>query len=320
MISLIATVYNEVDTLLVWLQSMRAQTVPPDEIIIVDAGSTDGTWELLKEEALHNPSLKIFQEKGNIAHGRNVAINRAKGEYIVVADAGCMYTPTWFGKITASLDTKNIQFATTAFAPWFKKGDTMSIYLIAAATIPTAKEFRKQWLPSSRSVAFRKHLWESVQGYPEWLPICEDVVFDLAIERMGIQPVYIREPLVLWRPRLTLKKYCVQLFKYTRGDGHAGLFFSRQLVRYSVYGMSIALLVVALTNYQFAIVLIGGIVIYNYTFWKRWINFTQDKNILYRGLGILLVPFVIALGDVAKMCGWPVGVWERKIRKIAPTV
>ncbi|MBP9732122.1 MAG: glycosyltransferase [Candidatus Magasanikbacteria bacterium] len=316
MISLIATVYNEKLSFVTWLKSIQAQTKKPHEIIIVDGGSTDGTWELLGEESSRDPLIKIFQEKGNIAHGRNTAIRYAKGEYIVVADAGCLYALTWFEKITESLGKNHVQFATTAFGPWFKKGDSMIVYLIAASTIPMDKEFFRPWLASSRSVAFAKHMWQNVQGYPEWLPICEDIVFDLAVEKQGIKPVYIQETLVLWRPRLSFKEYGVQLFKYTKGDGHAGLFFARQMVRYVVYATSIILFILMFINYVYVIVLGVGIVLYMSKFWKRWLYFTRDKNILYRCVGILFMPFIIALGDIFKMCGWPVGVYDRYIGKI----
>ncbi len=311
MISLITTVLNEKNNIAEWLTSFVNQSKKPDEIIIVDGGSTDGTWEWLQEQARNNTVLRIFQEKGNIAHGRNVAIAHARGSYIVVADAGCTYSVAWFEKITTPLVELEAEFVTTAFNPWFKKGDPFKVYLIAAATIPAKHEFGNDWLPSSRSVAFKKTVWEKAGGYPEWLPICEDIVFDLNIQKCNIPTTYIREPLVLWRPRPTLKQYCLQLFKYTRGDGHAQLFFGRQIIRYSTYVFSLGLCVVGAVHPGLWALLISGILIYNYKFWKRWIVFTANKSIQYKFVGICLLPAVIILGDVAKMCGWPLGVYER---------
>ncbi|MBN1967720.1 MAG: glycosyltransferase, partial [Anaerolineae bacterium] len=42
-ISLIMTVFNEGDTIQAVMESLLAQTRPPDEIVIVDGGSTDDT-------------------------------------------------------------------------------------------------------------------------------------------------------------------------------------------------------------------------------------------------------------------------------------
>ena len=47
-ISFITTVYNEEDSIVEFLQSLKAQTCLPDEMIIVDGGSTDKTFDLAK--------------------------------------------------------------------------------------------------------------------------------------------------------------------------------------------------------------------------------------------------------------------------------
>ena len=39
-----------------------------------------------------------------------------------------------------------------------------------------------RFLPSSRSVAFRKSAWTAIGGYPAWLDYGEDIVFDLALQ------------------------------------------------------------------------------------------------------------------------------------------
>ena len=247
MFSLVATVLNEKrrvsmdgtrhdsvesNNLAEWLGGLLSQSVLPEEIIIVDGGSVDGTWEYLEQKSREVSLLRIFQKPGNISVGRNFAIQKASGENIVVTDAGCSYHPDWFKKISQTLNSSNGKFVATAFGPWFKKEDSFLTYLIAATTIPAPGEFVRGWLPSSRSVAFSKELWQKVGGYPEWLPICEDVVFDLKIEKLGIKPELAREPLVFWRPRTTLVGYFKQLFKYTKSDGHAGLWLHRQLIRY----------------------------------------------------------------------------------------
>jgi hypothetical protein len=98
MISLIITVKNERAVLPLWLESIKRQTLQPDEIVVVDGGSTDGTFEWL--ESVKSATFTVLQKKGNIAVGRNIAIQTAKGEIIVATDAGCLYSPEWLQKIT----------------------------------------------------------------------------------------------------------------------------------------------------------------------------------------------------------------------------
>jgi glycosyltransferase involved in cell wall biosynthesis len=316
MISLIATIFNERDNLEKWLDGLLHQIKLPDEIVIVDGGSDDGTWERLVGKAGEYTIFKIFQHKGNIASGRNYAIRQAQGDIIAVTDAGCVYEPAWLEKLVAPFAGGAV-WSATGFGPWFKEGDNLLFFLIAAATIPAPSEFQKDWLPSSRSVAFKKEIWQKAGGYPEWIPICEDIIFDLKIKKLGTPLSYAREPLVFWRPRTSLGAYFKQLYKYTKSDGHGKLWLSRQLVRYGVYGASLALLILTVfVDRTLLIILFAGAMAYMFKFWKRWAVFSKDLSVGKKIVGYILLPFIIAFGDMAKMCGWPVGVWERMRGKI----
>lgn len=317
MISLIATVLNEKDNIEKWFDGILSQSVIPNEIVIVDGGSTDGTLEWLLEKSGGNKAIKVFQRSGNISTGRNYAIKNSQGDIIVVTDAGCVYDHDWFKKITQSILSGASELSSTAFGPWLEYKDDFLTFLIAAATIPSKNEFQKDWLPSSRSVAFKKSLWFKVGGYPEWIPICEDVIFDLKLKKIGARFEYIREPLVFWQPRKTLKKYFKQLYKYTKSDGHGKLWLNRQLTRYIMYVFSAILLVASFVMSKlFLAVLFLGLFIYTKKFLTRWLSFTKNFGVAKRIIGVILMPFIIIFGDLAKMSGWPVGVYERRIGKI----
>jgi glycosyltransferase involved in cell wall biosynthesis len=314
MISLIITVLNEKKNISAWFESIQKQSLPLDEIVIVDGGSDDGTWEYLQEVQKKISNLNIFKSSGNIAEGRNFAIRETKGNIIVVTDAGCVYNTNWLEKIVQPIVAGNGKWSATAFGPWFEPSDSLLVYSIAAATVPEKNEFKKDWLPSSRSVAFTKELWHTVGGYPEWIPYCEDVIFDLKIKKTVGAPAFIREPLVFWRPRMNLLKYCKQLYNYTRSEGHGNINFFRQLVRYGVYIGSVLIIVLAIIKSNwFWLPLFSGIVIYMSKFWRRWFSFTRDKNSIYQTGGLLVLPLAIVLGDISKMVGYLVGVFERTI-------
>ena len=316
MISLVITVLNEQTHLEQWFLSIQKQSVQPDEIVIVDGGSVDQTWEILQINAKKNVKIKLFKKIGNIAVGRNCGIKNSQGNIIVVTDAGCIYQKSWLEEITKPLFEKQAQFVTTAFGAWLTPIDPISVYAFAASTTPQKSEFNKDWLPSSRSIAFLKEIWHSVGGYPEWLPICEDVVFDLKIKKKGISFFYCRSPLVFWKPRNSLIKYIKQLFYYTRGEGHAGLNLYRQLIRYGVYFGSLFIFIFALLINQYKILFILlGFLIYFWKFYKRWFIFTENFFWYRRLSGIILLPLVVMIGDVAKMVGWLVGLCERLIKK-----
>ena len=92
--SVVITVLNEASSLPGLLDSLSGQTRPPDEVLVCDGGSTDGTLALLEAEARLN--LRIVQRPGaNISEGRNASIAAATGEVIAVTDAGVRLSPEW---------------------------------------------------------------------------------------------------------------------------------------------------------------------------------------------------------------------------------
>ena len=74
------------------LRSAFLQTLPDIEVICVDDGSTDGTWELLQRLKGEYNNLKICSQENKGAGGaRNKGIEAAKGEYIAFLDADDFY-------------------------------------------------------------------------------------------------------------------------------------------------------------------------------------------------------------------------------------
>src|SRR3989442_15912979 len=75
-----------------FLDSLRAQTRPPDETIIVDGGATHGTLEGLEQAT----NLTVISEPGaNISPGRHVAIAAAAHDVIPATDTDRTLAPPW---------------------------------------------------------------------------------------------------------------------------------------------------------------------------------------------------------------------------------
>ncbi len=306
MISLIATVRNEKTTIAAWWYSLSLQTRQPDEWVIVDGGSTDGTWEWLREMSQVVPNLVIKQVPGNIASGRNAAIDAAKGDIIVVTDAGCTYAREWLAAIVRPIEIGEGEWSATAFGPDLGQANWLQTSL-AALTTPAVSEFGRDWLPSSRSVAFQRSLWHTVQGYPTWLPFCEDVLFDQALAQVG-KLVLVREPLVFWRPRPTILAYLRQVFNYTRSEAHASLNPLRQAARFAAYPVFVGLLAYGPVWLAPILYIAGLEYLQKYT--RRWFTFAASRSLLLRFIGIIPLAGLLIAGDVAKMAGWLYGKYE----------
>ena len=313
--SLIMTVLNESDLLPKWFKNISIQTKQPDEIVIVDGGSGDETWEYLLKMSEKMPNLKVFREPGNIAHGRNFAIRKSTGNLIVSTSAGCTYSPNWFKMITEPFADKNVAWATTGFGPWLEQGDSMLTQLIAAASIPQRNEFRRNWLPSSRSVAFLRDRWQTAGGYPEWVSNCEDELFDKKLIRKEGSPVFIREPLVFWRPRTSLAKFFKMLFGYSRGEGLASLSVQRHILRMVSYFLSVIFVIFSAWYSPLYLLIIAALTLgYFDRYWKRWMAITPGRAFVFSFFGMLILPMVVIFGDLAKILGFITGTIKRQFK------
>jgi len=95
-ISIIIPAYNEASTLPACLEAIAAQTVQPDEVIVVDNNSTDSTTAV----ASRYPFVKVVLEKRQgIAHARNKGFNAASGDLLARIDADTQVPADWIESI-----------------------------------------------------------------------------------------------------------------------------------------------------------------------------------------------------------------------------
>lgn len=90
-ISVVIPTYDRKDYLLEALESVLAQHVPPDEILVVDDGSTDGTREAL---APYERRIRyIRQDNQGKSAARNTGILAARGDYVAFLDSDDVWEP-----------------------------------------------------------------------------------------------------------------------------------------------------------------------------------------------------------------------------------
>lgn len=315
------TVFNEADTILTVLRTLAAQSRKPDEVVLVDGGSQDETIATIRQWLEQNPGLlniKILVQHGaNISQGRNLAIAHALHPIIAVTDAGVRLEPNWLEILTAPFERKEVAVVAGFFQA---EPDPSSPWEIAlgATTLPIISEIQPaNFLPSSRSVAFLQSAWEAVGGYPEWLDYCEDLIFDLSLKKSGYSFEWCPTALAHFRPRSSPTAFFKQYYRYARGDGKANLFLKRHLVRYATYSVAGPLMVWlgwSRTRWWVGLLLIGAGLFYVRTPYQRLFVHTptfQKLGLLGKIAAILWLPTARAIGDLAKMCGYPSGVWWR---------
>ncbi len=314
-VTVISTVLNEQESIRDLMDSLIAQTRQPDEIVIVDGGSRDGTIAEIEKYADRLPLRVLVVPGANISQGRNRAIAAATGDIIATTDAGVRLHPRWLEALIAPLETSlELQVVSGFFLP-----DPQSPFEVAmgATVLPALEDIRPdRFLPSSRSVAFRREAWQAVRGYPEWLDYCEDLVFDLRLrDRYGAFG-WAPDAVAYFRPRSSLRAFFIQYYHYARGDGKADLWCKRHLVRYATY-LVVAPALIALgavyTPWWWGLLVLGGGV-YCRRPWQRLARYWGDLSFWDKLRALALVPVIRLVGDVAKMIGYPVG-WAWRLRR-----
>ena len=338
--SVIVTVKNEGESIHRLLDSLAAQTRPPDEVVICDGGSTDGTLAMLSADAkgARLPLQVIVRPGANISQGRNAAIAQATGEVIASTDAGVELSPEWLQERVAPFERGHVEPCpcappgagglaskpAQASTPWVVAGffvpDVRTAFEVAmgATVLPQPDEILpEKFLPSSRSVAFRKQAWQAVGGYPEWLDYCEDLVFDLALRDRFGPFVFAPKAMAHFSPRANLRAFFRQYYLYARGDGKADLFRRRHAIRYITYlvvAPAILLAGLALSPWWWTLFLAGAAG-YTYRPYRHLARMWGTLSAAEKVQAALLVPVIRVTGDVAKMLGYPVGVmWRFKNR------
>jgi glycosyltransferase involved in cell wall biosynthesis len=315
-VSVILTVFNEGASIGRLLDSLKSQTRTPDEIVVVDGGSTDQTVETLRTEAKNGSlSLRVLVEPGaNISRGRNLAIQAAANELIASTDAGVQLSEEWLAEICAPLDAGQCQVVSGVFVP-----EVHTVFEIAmgATVLPTLAEINpERFLPSSRSVAFTRSAWQTVGGYPEWLDYCEDLIFDIRLRQRFAPFGFAPEAVAHFRPRGDLRSFFKQYYRYARGDGKANLFWKRHLIRYGSYLVALPLLILAglwISPWLWvAGLLLAGIGYLTVPYRRLWPHLA-GLSLPEMVAAILWVPVIRFTGDVAKMIGYPVG-WMWRLR------
>lgn len=311
LVSVIATVKNEGESIRPLLDSLIHQTRFPDEIVICDGGSTDSTLEILKEYQTWLPLQLLVVPNCNISVGRNRAIAAAQGEIIAATDAGVVLAPYWLEELVKPIEAGE----TAVSSGWFEADPYTDFEVVMGATVlPSRKDIDPaSFLPSSRSVAFLKEAWTQVGGYPEWLEHSEDLVFDFALrDQYGSFP-FVDTAVAYFRPRSSLPSFFKQYFYYAKGDGKANLWPKRHLIRYVTYLLGLPLIFRAIWKERrlgWGVLLMGTAVYCQKPAQRLWLT-TWGWRPPARLRAFALIPIIRFVGDIAKMIGYPVGLLWR---------
>ena len=206
-VSVIVPVYNVEKYVAKCIESILAQTYTDIELLIVNDGSTDGSYEICKNYALKDSRIKLFtQDNKGLSASRNRMLKEATGDYVLFVDSDDWVLPYLIERLIVLISEKDADIAACGYI----KAKTDSIESVPRhnwrISTYTGKEFADDMtrLFGCRSFAWgrliRKSLADSL-SFPEGR-IFEDTY---AMPKFALNScksvVYTKEPLYIYRIR-----------------------------------------------------------------------------------------------------------------------
>jgi len=94
-VAVVVVNFNRKDMLADCLDSLLAQTAPPERIVVVDNGSTDGSAEMVAERFAGRAGLVKLDDNLGFAAGNNRGVDGVSSEWIALINNDAMADPAW---------------------------------------------------------------------------------------------------------------------------------------------------------------------------------------------------------------------------------
>ena len=157
-VSVVIPALNEERHLGQLLSDIQRQSLRPDEVIVVDAGSNDATARTAK----HSPT-KVLHSEPPVARGRNVGGYSAKGDLIFFLDADVRLPEIFFEDFVSEVERRDLDIACPRYLPY---DSTLVIRAIHAFWDVMLRVFERT-LPSGAGhcIALRSKLFQESRGF-----------------------------------------------------------------------------------------------------------------------------------------------------------
>ena len=224
-ISVVVPVRDEADSIRQLIEGLLGQTMPPNEIVITDGGSVDGTREIINEIISDGAPVKLILDQDSLpGRSRNIAVANARNDWIGFIGAGIKPSANWLATLAEKVENDStIDVVYGTYEPiidsFFKECAT--IVYVPAATVTDEGSVRPY---SIASALMRRRVWEQTGGFPEHLRSAEDLLFMNKVTRAGFRIVRAPQAIVYWNIQpgwwRTFRRFVV----YSRNNIRAGLF------------------------------------------------------------------------------------------------
>jgi len=333
-VAVVIPVKNEIDGLRDLVASLQQQVSREDEIIFVDAGSTDGTRQVLQDYAAGDSRIRLLVSEGAFpGKARNIAIRNTQADIIVQIDGGNHPDASWLNHLVAPLLRGEADYSMGAVAvmPVHRRvlGRLMDMGAVYGSALHRT-EFRAgsagsptrgtSGVPAGgASVAYFRWIWEKTGGFPEWLRVGEDPLFVRRVMRLRPRISFAPDAVLYWQLGPTLSQILRRQVSRAADLFHDPAALRRGL-RPLIARVLFLILVVAACVFPWLwipIILILGAMLAIQTA-KSWKTYRRRVKPGWRDLCrvLMIFPMIDFLGIIARLVGTVKGLlWLRNARE-----
>ena len=246
-VSVVVPVRDEEHSIRELLDSLLAQTRPPDEIVMTDGGSMDATPQIIEDYIRSGAPVRLIRAGPALpGRGRNLGAAQASFEWLAFTDAGIRLANNWLETLVAKAEANDsIDVVYGSYEPvtdnFFK--ECAAIAYVPSPALHDGSLIRPR---SIASALLRREAWRAVNGFPEDLRSAEDLLFMDRLENAGYRIAYEPRAQVYWELRPTLWSTFKRFLIYSRNNIRAGLFRQWQSTILFRYAVLAVLLIAAL--------------------------------------------------------------------------
>ncbi len=202
LITVVVTVRNEARNISALLDSLVTQE-PPLEIVVVDAGSDDGTRDIVRNYEGRYDIVRLQVQGGTRAAGRNFGVSVARGEAVAFIDGDAIASPFWLQELREGLQSSRIVAGRTMQIGFRPLEELERVELIVHGSDVTHP---------STNLAYHAALLREVGGFDEWFATAEDIDLNLRAVKAGHTIAYRPRAIVYHRTRGSIYDFLRQAF------------------------------------------------------------------------------------------------------------
>ena len=271
-VALVMPIRNEEASVERTMEAVFASTRLPDEIVVADGLSADGSIAAIHRYADRGIPIRIVKNETIWAGGgRNAAVQATDCDVIVLSDFGNTIEPRYIEEMARPFeedDTIDIvgglfrMQATTDFEHCVAAIHYFEDYTLDRYSRDEIRQLIPPVVfPGGLCTATTRRIWLAAGGQPEWLAKGQDKMFSRKVYAIGGKGTVAIDARIWHHVRRTPRELFRQLFFYGRGNGQMRFVSKHALRLMGIYGGFIALLALGFVSMLFplaALVLFGA--------------------------------------------------------------